>query len=116
MCGLPVSCPFNFPNGNLKQKLSHIEVFICYQNIDAKNKLNLHIYGIHLLNLYKTVVSQTKRANRKCQNLRMRIRFAVWSGIGVKIKVAFHCTGLAFYAVLFEFNVASVAFSCSVAN
>ena len=22
-----------------------------------KNKLNLHIYGIHLLNLYKTVVS-----------------------------------------------------------
>ena len=40
----------------------------------------------------------------------------VWSGIGVKIKVAFHCTDLAFYAVLFEFNVASVAFSCSVAN
>ena len=40
----------------------------------------------------------------------------LWSGIGVKIKVAFHCTGLAFYAVLFEFNVASVAFSCSVAK
>ena len=40
----------------------------------------------------------------------------LWSGIGVKIKVAFHCTDLAFYAVLFEFNVASVAFSCSVAN
>ena len=42
--------------------------------------------------------------------------YILWSGIGVKIKVAFHCTGLAFYAVLFEFNVASVAFSCSVAN
>ena len=40
----------------------------------------------------------------------------LWSGIGVKIKVAFHCTDLAFYAVLFEFNVASVAFSRSVAN
>ena len=34
--GLPVSCPFNIPNGNLKQQLSHIGVFICYQNIDAK--------------------------------------------------------------------------------
>ena len=41
---------------------------------------------------------------------------SIWSGIGVKIKVAFHCTGLAFYAVLFQFNVASVAFSFSVAN
>ena len=41
--GLPVSCPFNFPNGNLKKQLSHIGVFICYQNIDAKKKLNLHI-------------------------------------------------------------------------
>ena len=58
--GLPVSCPFNFPNGNLKQQLSHIGVFICYQNIDAKNKLNLHIYGIHLLNPDKTVVSHLK--------------------------------------------------------
>ena len=58
--GLPVSCPFNFPNDNLKQKLSHIGVFICYQNIDAKNKLNLHIHGIHLLNPYKTVVSHLK--------------------------------------------------------
>ena len=57
MHGLPVSCPFNFPNGNLKQQLSHIGVFICYQNIDAKNKLNLHICGIRLLNPYKTVVS-----------------------------------------------------------
>ena len=56
---LPISCPFNFPNGNLEQKLSHIEVFICYQNIDAK-KLNLHIYGIHLLNPYETVVSHLK--------------------------------------------------------
>ena len=26
----------NFPNGNLKQQLSHIGFFICYQNIDAK--------------------------------------------------------------------------------
>ena len=60
MHGLPVSCPFNFPNGNLKQQLSHIGVFICYQNIDAKNKLNLHIYGIHLLNPHKTVVSHLK--------------------------------------------------------
>ena len=34
--GLPVSLPFNFPNGNLKQQLSHIGVFICYQNIDAQ--------------------------------------------------------------------------------
>ena len=56
MHGLLVSCPFNFPNRNLKQQLSHIGVFICYQNIDAKNKLNLHIHGIHLLNPYKTVV------------------------------------------------------------
>ena len=33
-------------------------VLISYQNIDAKkNKLNLHIYGIHLLDPYKTVVS-----------------------------------------------------------
>ena len=60
MHGLPVSCPFNFPNGNLKQQLSHIGVFICYQNIDAKNKLNLHIYGILLLNPHKTVVSHLK--------------------------------------------------------
>ena len=61
MHGLPVSCPFNFPNGNLKQQLSHIGVFICYQNIDAKDKLlNLHIYGIHLLNPHKTVVSHLK--------------------------------------------------------
>ena len=36
MQGLPVLCPFNFPNGNLKQQLSHIGFFICYQNIDAK--------------------------------------------------------------------------------
>ena len=40
----------------------------------------------------------------------------LWSGIGVKIKVTFHCTDLAFYAVLFEFNVASVTFSCCFAN
>ena len=60
MHGLPVSCPFNFPNGNLKQQLSHIGVFICYQNIDAKNKLNLHICGIYLLNPYKTEVSHLK--------------------------------------------------------
>ena len=60
MHGLPVSCPFNFPNGNLKQQLSHIGAFICYQNIDAEDKLNLHIYGIHLLNPHKTVVSHLK--------------------------------------------------------
>ena len=58
--GLPVSCPFNFPNGNLKQQLSHIGVFTCYQNIGAKNKLNLRICGIHLLKPYKTVVSHLK--------------------------------------------------------
>ena len=57
MHGLPISCPFNFPNGNLKQELFHIGVFMCYQNINAKNKINLHTYGIHLLNPYKTVVS-----------------------------------------------------------
>ena len=62
--GLPVLCPFNFPNGNLKQQLSHIGVFICYQNIDAKNKLNLHIHGIHLLNPHKTVVSHLKQPRR----------------------------------------------------
>ena len=60
MHGLLVSCPFNFSNGNLKQQLSHIGVFICYQNIYAKNKLNLPICGIHLLNPYKTVVSHLK--------------------------------------------------------
>ena len=60
MHGLPVSCPFNFPNGNLKQQLSHIGFFICFQNIDAKNKLNLRICGIHLLNPYKTVASHLK--------------------------------------------------------
>ena len=43
-------------------------------------------------------------------------RIYVWSGIGVKIKVAFHCTDLAFYALLFAFNVESVAFSYCVAN
>ena len=60
MHGLPVSCPFNFPNGNLKQQLSHMGVFICFQNIDAKNKLNLRVCGIHLMNPYKTVVSHLK--------------------------------------------------------
>ena len=72
MHGLPVSCPFDFPNGNLKQELSHIGVFICYQNIDAKNKLNLHFYGIHLLNPHKTVVSHLKSGqgpvSRKSRN------------------------------------------------
>ena len=65
MHGLGVSCAFNFPNGNLKQQLSHIGVFICYQNIDAKNKLNLHINGIHLLNPCKTVVSHLKQMSSK---------------------------------------------------
>ena len=27
------------------------------KNIEAKKKINLHIYGVHLLNPYKTVVS-----------------------------------------------------------
>ena len=58
--GLPVSCPFNFPNGNLKQQWSHKGVFICYQNIDAKKIRNLHIYGIQPLSPYKTVVSHLK--------------------------------------------------------
>ena len=57
MHGLHVSCPFNFPNGNLKQQWSHIGFFICCQTIDAKKKLNFPISGIHLLNPYKTVVS-----------------------------------------------------------
>ena len=61
MHGLPVSCLFNLPNANLKQQSSHIGVFICYQNVDAKKKkLNLHIQGVHLLNPYKTVVSHFK--------------------------------------------------------
>ena len=51
---------FNFPNGNLKQQLSHIGVFICYQIIDAKNELNLHICGMHFLNPYKPLVSHLK--------------------------------------------------------
>ena len=42
--GLPVSCPFNFPNGNLEQQLSHIGVFICYQNIDAKKNKFAHLW------------------------------------------------------------------------
>ena len=74
MHGLPVSCPFNFPNGNLKQQLSHRGVFICYQNIDAKNKLNLHIYGIHLLNPHKTVVSHLKR---HCKVMRKKCNLEV---------------------------------------
>ena len=61
MHGLHVSCPFNFPNGNLKQQWSHIGFFICCQTIDAKKKLNFPISGIHLLNPYKTVVSHLNR-------------------------------------------------------
>ena len=57
MHGSPRFVPFNFPNGNLKQQLSHMGVFISFQNIDAKNNLNLRICGVHLLNPYKTVVS-----------------------------------------------------------
>ena len=56
MHGLPVSCPFNFPNGISKQQLSRIGVFIVIRILMQKNKLNLHIYGIHLSNPYKTVV------------------------------------------------------------
>ena len=65
--GLHVSYPFDLPNSNLKQQWSHIGVFICYQNIDAKKKkLNLHIYGIHLLNPNKTVVSHLKDSAYYC--------------------------------------------------
>ena len=39
---------------NLKQEWSHIGIAICYQHINAKN---WHIYGIHLLNPYKAIVS-----------------------------------------------------------
>ena len=64
-------CRFNFPNGNnLKQQWSHIGVFICYQNINARKKQNkkqkkknskfAHLYGIYLLNPYNTVVSHLK--------------------------------------------------------
>ena len=35
-----------------------------------KNKLNLHIYGIHLLNPYKTVVSHLKKLRRELQRKR----------------------------------------------
>ena len=62
MHGLPVSCPFNFRNGNLKQQLSHIGFLFVIRILMQKNKLNLHIYGIHLLNPYKTVVSHLKVA------------------------------------------------------
>jgi len=37
--GLPVSCPFGFPNGGLKQRLSHGGVFVCYQNVDARGRI-----------------------------------------------------------------------------
>ena len=34
-------CRFNFPSGNnLKQQWSHIGIFICYQNINARKKQN----------------------------------------------------------------------------
>ena len=56
-------------------------------------------------------MSRAAEMTISCSNLNQ-----IWSGIGVKIKVAFHFTGLPFYAVLFQFNVASVAFSFSVAN
>ena len=72
MHGLPVSCPFNFLISNLKQQWSHIGVFICYQNIEAKKKLNLHIYCIHLFNPYKTVVSHLKRGRRQWQRLHQK--------------------------------------------
>jgi len=45
----------------LKQQLSHIGVFICWQSIDAGNWLSLLICGVRLLNPWKTVVSHLKR-------------------------------------------------------
>ena len=60
MHGLPVSCPFNFPNGNLKQQLSHMGFLFVFRILMQKNKLNLRICDIHLLNPYKTVVSHLK--------------------------------------------------------
>ena len=82
MHGLPVSCLFNFPNDNLKQQLSHIGVFICYQNIDAKNKLNLHIYGIHLLNPHKTVVSHLNNTFCKVQRSLGELKYGPCSSVG----------------------------------
>ena len=67
-----------------------------------------------MLKMCSFLISQIKEQN--ALESEFVIASTVWSGIGVKIKVAFHCTDLAFYAALFEFNVASVAFSCCVAN
>ena len=58
-------------------------VFIYYQNIDAKKK-KLHIYGIQLLNLYKTVVSHLKLIINeiiiaKCQNCLLTQTFRVYN-------------------------------------
>ena len=91
MHGLLVSCPFNFPNSNLKQQLSHIGVFICYQNIDAKNKLNLHIYGIHLLNPHKTVVSHLKFVVGKAvsTNWRFQIKVGLKTTMYLKVTIFF---------------------------
>ena len=41
-----------------------------------KNKLNLHIYGIHLLNPYKTVVSHLK--SHHCLCFRHFWRYSTW--------------------------------------
>ena len=51
-----------------------------------ENKLNLHIYGIHFLNPYKTVVSHLKiydaavaKTSLKIPNLRLTIFFVIIS-------------------------------------
>ena len=41
-------------------KNSKMDFFFVIRILMQKNKLNLHIYGIHLLNPYKTVVSHLK--------------------------------------------------------
>ena len=48
-----------------------------------------------------TAILDCRRALARSQSTRAE---------GVKIKVAFHCTDLAFYALLFAFNVELVAF------
>ena len=49
-----------------------------------KNKLNLHIYGIHLLNPYKTVVSHLKA--QKCKT----VKWLQWHANSMVFKVTWN--------------------------
>ena len=47
--GLPVSCPFNFEAGVFYL----VSEYWCKKKKKKEKKLNLRIYGVHLLNLIK---------------------------------------------------------------